>query len=195
MMHRRTFIKANTGIALAAALVGISGCTSTGPSASQDPAARRAELDAGVQGALNRLYESVPSARELGSRAQGILVFPRVLGAGFIVGGESGDGALLAKGGTSGYFRTTSASFGATAGAQSRSIIIMLMTQAAYDSFVASSTWTIGADASVAVAKIGANGTIDTFTARQPIIAFSQTNAGLMVDVSLNGARIRRLDL
>lgn len=191
-MQRRNFVLGMAGALAGASL--ISGCTTTG-SAPKDAQARRAEIDAGVDGALTRLYGSVNGSRELASRSQGILVFPRVLGAGFIVGGETGDGALRTKAGTSGYYRTTAASVGLTAGGQSRAVIMMFMTPESYERFVNSRGWTVGADASVALARVGANGAVDTLSVQQPIIAFVQTNAGLMFDVSLNGARITRLDL
>ena len=47
----------------------------------------------------------------------------------------------------------------------------------------------------MAVAKIGADGRLDTLTSQQPVIAFVQTNAGLMFDVSVNGSKISKLDI
>jgi lipid-binding SYLF domain-containing protein len=184
---------AGSGLVVAATFA--AGCTATGPRASTEPAAKRKEIDAGADGTLNRLYGSVPGSRELANRSQGILVFPRVLSAGLVVGGEYGEGVLRSKNANVGYYRTTSASFGAIAGGQSKAVIILFMTPDAYTRFVNSSGWTAGADASVALAKIGATGTIDTLTGQQPVIAFVQTNAGLMVDASINGAKISKLDI
>ncbi|RZT43114.1 BPSL1445 family SYLF domain-containing lipoprotein [Cupriavidus agavae] len=195
-MDRRQFVTRVAGSGLLVATAGFAaGCTTTGASTPTDVAARRREIDEGADGALNRLYSSVNGARELASRSQGMLVFPRVLAGGLVIGGEYGDGALRSKGATQGYYRTVSGTIGLTAGGQSRSVIILFMTPEAYNKFVQSKGWTIGADASVALAKIGANGTIDTVTAQQPVIAFVQTNAGLMFDVSLNGSKISKLDL
>jgi len=69
------------------------------------------------------------------------------------------------------------------------------MTQDALDKFRASQGWTVGVDGSVALATIGANGQIDTNTARAPIIAFVLTNAGLTADLSLSGTKIGKLDI
>ncbi len=55
--------------------------------------------------------------------------------------------------------------------------------------------WSAGANASVAVAKIGANGAVDTNTAKQSVVAFFLTNVGLMADLSLQGTKITKLDL
>ncbi|MNT18740.1 hypothetical protein D3C72_1539570 [compost metagenome] len=122
-------------------------------------------------------------------------MFPRVISAGLVVGGEYGEGALRSKGATVGYYSTTQASVGLTAGGQSKAVIIMFMTPEAYNKFVASKGWTAGADANVAVAKVGADGRLDTLTSQQPVIAFVQTNAGLMFDVSVNGSKISKLDI
>ncbi len=195
-MDRRQFVTRVAGSGLLVATAGFAaGCTTTGKSAPSDAAAKRQEIDAGADGALNRLYGSVDGSRDLGSRAQGILIFPRVLAGGLVIGGEYGDGVLRSKGAAQGYYRTIAASFGLTAGGQSRSIIIMFMTPEAYNKFIQAKGWTVGADASVALAKVGANGKVDTVTGQQPVIAFVQTNAGLMFDVSLDGSKISKLDL
>ena len=55
--------------------------------------------------------------------------------------------------------------------------------------------WAAGVDASVALVKMGANGTVDTTTATAPVEAFILTNAGLMADVSVQGTKVNPLDL
>ncbi|MBP0627453.1 MULTISPECIES: YSC84-related protein [unclassified Cupriavidus] len=194
-MNRRHFVTRVAGSGLLVATAMAAGCTTTGTSASKDPVAKKQEIDAGVDGALNRLYSANAGARDLAQRAQGVLVFPRVISAGLVVGGEYGEGALRSKGATVGYYSTTQASVGLTAGGQSKAVIIMFMTPEAYNKFVSSKGWTAGADANVAVAKVGADGRLDTLTSQQPVIAFVQTNAGLMFDVSVNGAKISKLDI
>ncbi|UIF86689.1 YSC84-related protein [Cupriavidus sp. UYPR2.512] len=194
-MNRRHFVTRVAGSGLLVATAMAAGCTTTGTGAPKDSVAKKQEIDAGVDGALNRLFSSTNGSRELAQRAQGVLVFPRVLAGGFIVGAEYGEGSLRSKGATVGYYSTTQASVGLTAGGQSKAVIIMFMTPEAYNKFVASKGWTAGADANVAVAKIGADGRLDTLTSQQPVIAFVQTNAGLMFDVSVNGSKISKLEL
>ena len=100
----------------------------------------------------------------------------------------------LRKGGkSSGYFRMTEASAGLLAGAQSQAVFLLFMTDDALKRFEASSGWTAGVDGSVAMMNVGANAQITTQTARQEIIGFVLTNAGLMGNLSLNGNRITRL--
>ena len=76
-----------------------------------------AEIDVDVQKALSDLYAHSETARDFGSVAEGILVFPDVYKAGFLVGAAFGDGALLKNGRTAGYYRTLEASYGLQIGA------------------------------------------------------------------------------
>lgn len=191
-MKRRAFLTGSVG---AAWLAAAAGCTTTGSSSGSGAAAERREIDADVDEALERLYRTVPGARELIAKSRGVLVFPDVVGAGFVIGAEYGRGALRAEGSTIGYFSTMGGSFGAQIGAQSRTIVYAFMTRTALDRFKRSSGWKVGADATVAVVKMGANGSVDTTTAINPIEAFIITNAGLMAGVSLEGSKVSRLDI
>lgn len=182
------------GMAAAIALAGLafSGCTTNTQDAAATPAQQRAEINAGADATLSKLYQSTPQARELVQRAKGVLVFPSVIGGGFIVAGEYGKGVLRVGGQPVAYYTTAGGSIGFQAGAQSRATVLLFMTEDALQKFRASSGWTVGADATVAVAKIGANGSIDTNTARQPIVGFVLNNAGLMAGVSIEGSKITR---
>ena len=191
-MNRRNFIIIGTSLT-AAALVA-TGCTTTS-GASGDPAAQRQSIDAAADSALSRLYAQQPGTRELVASARGVLIFPSFVSAGFIVGGGSGQGALRKGGQTTGYFRMTEASAGLLAGAQSQAVFILFMTEEALKRFEASSGWTAGVDGSIAMLNVGANAQVTTQTARQEIIGFVMTNAGLMGNLSLNGNRITRLSI
>ena len=69
------------------------------------------------------------------------------------------------------------------------------MTEPAYEQFLSGSGWTAGADAAVALAQSGANGSIDSKTASAPVIGFVLTNTGLMFNLSLNGTKVSKLDI
>ena len=192
-MHKRRFLALTAITALATLPLG--GCTTTTTSGKSDPAATRRDIDAGIDNTLERLYKEVRGARELVGKANGVLVFPNVLAAGFVVGGEYGKGALRVHGAHAGYYSVASLSVGFQAGAQSKAVVILFMTQDAYNKFRNSKGWTAGADASVAIVHVGANGEIDTTTANNPVSAFVLTNAGLMANLNLEGTKISRLDL
>ena len=184
--------------AIAAGVLGLSACTTT-PSTSAAtptvPSNTRASVDAQVDAALNRLHNTVPGSRELVARSKGVLVFPAVVGGSFVVGAEYGRGALRVDGKTLDYYSTTAASIGLQAGAQSKAVYYVFTTQDALDKFRASNGWTAGVDATVAVAQIGANGTVDTRTLQQPVVAFVLNNAGLEAGVSLQGSKITKIAL
>ncbi len=152
-------------------------------------AASKEEIDARVKGALEELYKQSPAARDLGAKANGILVFPRVLKGGFGVGGEYGEGALLIAGQTVEYYRVASASVGFQIGGQARSQVLMFMTEEALKSFRESKGWEAGVDGSVAIARFGAGEDISTHSAREPIIGFVFGNQGLMYNLSLEGSK------
>src|SRR5690606_8656626 len=143
--------------------------------------------------ALSKLYATVPGSREMVSRAKGVLVFPAVVGASRGIGADYGRGALRVDDRTVAYYSTTAGSVGFQAGAQSKAVIYLFNTQAALDTFRNSKGWTAGADATVALANIGANGSIDTRTAQQPVVGFVMTNVGLEAGVSLQGAKITQI--
>lgn len=172
----------------------IAGCSTTSGGTS-DPAAKRREIDAAVDNALAQLNAASPDARELEGRAQGVLVFPSVVTAGFVVGGSYGTGALRKHGATVGYYSVSAGSVGLLAGAQSKAIYLLFMTQDALQKFESSPGWTAGADASVALAQMGADARISTETAKAPIIGFVRTNAGFMANLSIDGTKFNKLDL
>ncbi|MBC8729919.1 YSC84-related protein [Paraburkholderia sp. UCT2] len=195
-MQRRHFMLKTTA-ALAFGGLALAGCTTTGntPENAHIDASKRQSIDASVDGTLSKLFTTVPGSRELVSKARGVLVFPSVLQAGLIVGGQYGEGALRVGGTTVGYYSTVSGSFGLQAGAQSKAIIFLFMTQDSLDKFRNANGWSAGVDASVALVKIGANGAVDTTTATAPVQVFVLTNAGLMGDVSLQGTKVTRLKI
>ena len=57
-----------------------------------------AEIDRDADAALQKLYKSSPAAVKLSETAKGILVYPDVIKAGLLVGGQYGEGALRVAG-------------------------------------------------------------------------------------------------
>jgi lipid-binding SYLF domain-containing protein len=193
-MQKRTFLVRTTA-ALAFAGLALSGCTTTTTAGKADNAAVRTEIEQGAYSTLERLYTEVKGSRELVSKANGVLVFPRVIAAGLVVGGEYGKGVLRTGGETANYYSVASVSVGLQAGAQSKAVVILFMNKDVLEKFRASKGWTAGVDGSVALLKVGANGEIDTSTAGNPVQALVLTNAGLMANLNLEGTKISKLDL
>lgn len=152
-----------------------------------------AEINQAVDAALERFYVDVKGGKEFVESSKGVLVFPEVIQAGLVVGGEYGEGALRVDGQTTEYYSTAAGSFGLQAGAQAKTIIILFMQQQALDEFRASSGWEVGVDGSVALVEVGAGGSIDTTTSQDPIVAFVFGRRGLMLNLSLEGSKFTKL--
>src|SRR5271157_2120437 len=97
-------------------LAGLAGGTIVQTDSAHAASAHQINLDA--DRALRALYAAQPKARDLGKRAKAILIFPKIIKAGLIIGGQGGDGVLRVGGKTAGYYNIAAASFGLQAGAQ-----------------------------------------------------------------------------
>jgi lipid-binding SYLF domain-containing protein len=188
-----THVRGLVAVAVALSSLAFAGCTTTAPKDQATASQQRSSLNSNVDSTLARLYKSSADTRSLVARAKGVLVFPTVLSAAFVVGAEHGNGVLRVNGQDEGYYSTSGGSIGFQAGAQSKAVVLLFMTQGALNKFRESNGWTVGADATVAVANIGANGKIDTNTAQKEVIGFVLNNVGLMAGVSLEGTRIQKV--
>ena len=184
-MHRRQLLLI-AGAALAA------GCSST-PTA-EEASAKRRGIDTEVDRALADLYKA-EGAQQLAGKAKGVLVFPKVTSAGFIVGGSYGQGALRKGRTTAGYYSVGGGSVGLLAGAESKSMYLLFMTDDALRKFEASDGWTVGADASVVVVDKAADASVSTQTAEKPVLAFVRNQSGLMANLSIDGSKFNKLKL
>ncbi len=156
-------------------------------------AATAGEIDASANATLEHLYKDVKGAKALVDDAKGVLVFPNVYKAGLVIGGEYGEGALRIDNRTVDYYSTATGSIGWQLGAQKKSIVILFMNDAALDKFRTSENWKAGADASITLVAIGADGSIDTAKTNKPIIAFVIGQKGLMYNLTLEGSKFNKL--
>jgi len=136
--------------------------------------------------AANADFASVGTA--LG-RARGVLIFPQVLRAGFVLGGSGGTGVLMVRdektGAWSGpaFYTMGSASLGFQAGASSAEMLMVINSQSALDSML-TSRLRLGGDASVALGPQGA-GTGASITA--DFIVYARAR-GVFAGISVDGA-------
>ena len=113
-------------------------------------AASASEIDRNATEALRTLYANTPGAKDLAMNAKGILVFPNIVKAGFIVGGQYGDGTLRKRGRTVGYYRSLAASYGLQAGVQSFGYVLLFMDNESLAYLENSRGWEIGVGPNVA---------------------------------------------
>ena len=156
-------------------------------------AASASQLAAEAKGALQILYADSDKALELGRRARAILVFPRIRKAGFMIGGQGGEGALLEGGHAVAFYSLYAASFGLQAGVQKFSYALFFITQSALDYLSKSQGWAIGSGPSVVVVDQGKARTMNTTTLTQDVYAMPFGQKGLMAGLGLEGSKITRI--
>ena len=156
-------------------------------------AASAHQINRDVDVALRNLYAAQPKARTLGEKAKAILVFPKIIKAGLMVGGLGGDGALRVGGRTVGYYNIAAATFGLQAGAQTYSFALFFMTASSLDYLQKSEGWAIGSGPSVAVVDKGAAASFTSTTLSQDVYAIPFGQRGLMAGIGLEGSKITRI--
>jgi lipid-binding SYLF domain-containing protein len=156
-------------------------------------AQKAAELDRKVDEAQAKLFATSPAAKNLSKSAKGILIFPTVKKAGFVVGGQYGEGALREGGKTVGYYKTTAASFGLQAGGQKFGYAMFFMTDGALEYLKNSKGWEVGVGPSVVVVDEGVARSLTTSTAKESIYVFFFGQKGLMAGLGIQGSKINQI--
>jgi lipid-binding SYLF domain-containing protein len=135
------------------------------------------------------------------------VVFPDVGKAGFIVGGEHGDGKVFEKGKLVGTASLTQVSVGAQAGAKEYSEVIFFETKADFDKFKAgdfqlsgnaeataitlNASASAGTDATTASAGTEADTTAKYGNYQDGVAVFTVTKGGLMAGISVGGQKLK----
>ena len=153
-----------------------------------------AELSRSAQNALQKLYAKVPGAKALGKEAYAVLVFPSVTKAGFGIGGQYGEGALIKGGKTVAYYSTGGASYGLQAGAQTYGYAMFFMNEAALKQLDKTDGFEVGVGPSVVVMDEGMVKTMTSTTMKDDIYAFIFSQQGLMAGLGVQGNKITRIN-
>jgi lipid-binding SYLF domain-containing protein len=157
-------------------------------------AADAAEISSESQAALQRLYATTPKAKMLGEKAKAVLVFPGILKAGFIIGAQGGNGALIENGKTVAYYNIAAASYGLQAGVQEFGYAMFLMTNSARKYIDKSGGWEVGIGPSIVVVDEGLAKSLTTTTAKDDVYAFIFSQKGLMAGLGIQGSKITRIN-
>jgi lipid-binding SYLF domain-containing protein len=156
-------------------------------------AGRAAELSSAARAALNRLYKTNPTTKALGSKATAILVFPKIVKAGFLVGAQGGDGAMIRGGKVVGYYRSLAGSYGFQAGMQWFGYALFFMNQSSLDQLTKTGGWEIGTGPSLVVVDEGFARSFTTNTLTSDVYAVTFAQQGLMGGVGIQGSKITRI--
>ena len=163
------------------------------PISQKASAATAAQLNADGQAALSRLYSQSDRARRYSRDARAILVFPKIVKAGFMVGAQGGEGVLFVHGRPTAYYKIGAASFGLQAGGQSFSYALFLMNDSAVRYLDRSDGWAIGSGPSVVVIDQGKAMSTTSTTLAKDVYAFPFGQKGLMAGLGLEGSKITRI--
>ncbi len=124
--------------------------------------------------------------------ARAVLIVPTLVKAGFIVGGSGGGGVLIAQDSETrvwrgpAFYSMGAGSIGLQIGIEAAEIVLLVMTEDGLNSLL-STSFKLGADASIAAGPVGA-GTGKRITA--DIVSFARSK-GVFLGVALDGAVIR----
>ncbi|MGV7243220.1 lipid-binding SYLF domain-containing protein [Caballeronia sp. M23-90] len=153
------------------------------------------ELDAQAREALQQLFANAPRAQELQYRAKGVLVFPSIVKAGFIVGAQGGKGVMFSPDGKiTGYYRVRGLSYGLQAGGQTYSEALFLMTDTAISSVSSGTGLSVGMGPSVVVVDAGVAKSMTSETLKADVYAMIFGQQGLMAGLGVQGQRIVKFD-
>jgi lipid-binding SYLF domain-containing protein len=156
-------------------------------------AASRADVERAVDAALKQLYARDVLAQDLSKTAKGILVFPRITKAGFVIGAAIGDGALRQGGKTVGYYDSFAASYGFQAGVQWFGYALFFMTDSALRYLDNSAGWEVGVGPSIVIADQGMATRHSSTTLTQDVYAFVFNQKGLMAGAGIEGSKITKV--
>jgi lipid-binding SYLF domain-containing protein len=156
-------------------------------------AAESKNVDNKVDAALRTLYASAPMAKDLSTKAKGILVFPRITKAGFLFGGSYGEGVLRKDNVDVGEYSSVAGSYGLQAGVQTFGYALFFMNDEALSYLDNSAGWEIGSGPSVVVVDQGMAKKYSSSTLTNDVYAFIFSQKGLMAGLGLEGSKITRI--
>ena len=142
--------------------------------------------------AFSGMKETIPS--ELLQVTQGIIIVPKLINAGFVVGAKRGKGIAMVKksdGSWSNpvFVTITGGSVGAQIGVQSVDLVLIFRTSKSLLE-IKNSSFTLGGDLSVAAGPVGRSSTASTdYKLEAEVYSYSRSK-GLFAGITLNGASL-----
>jgi lipid-binding SYLF domain-containing protein len=154
----------------------------------------RDRLVANARQSLRELGEKEPRSRRFARDARAVLVFPSILKAGFVFGGETGNGVLFEGDKPTGFFNLSGGSWGLQIGGQSFAYALFFMTEGSMAYLRKIEGWQVGTGPSITVINASAAAEADSTTLTHDVYAFPYNGKGLMADLTLQGTKISRID-
>lgn len=146
-----------------------------------------------VEEVMSSEDSSIP--QDLLEKAKAVAIFPDMVKAGFLVGGQYGTGVVMARRGDGtwgppAFFTMGGVSFGLQLGAQAADVVLVIMKQRGLDGLL-NNKIRFGADVGVAVGPVGRRGEASISGASGYADAYSYSRTkGLFAGLSLEGGGI-----
>lgn len=153
-----------------------------------------AEIDAKVSAALEELYAKEPATRDLAAKSVAIMVFPEIIKAGVLVGGQYGEGSLLVDGETQGYYSIASASYGLQFGGQRYGYAMFILTDAGLQHLKDTQGMELGVGPTIVGGDQGWSRSLGTNDIQGDIAPVFFGQEGIMVGGGVQGSKISRID-
>jgi SH3 domain-containing YSC84-like protein 1 len=127
--------------------------------------------------------------------AQAVAIVPRVIKAGFVVGGRRGEGVVMirAENGAWGnpvFVTLTGGSLGWQIGVQSTDVVLVFKSKPSLDGFLKGKRLTLGVDAAVSAGPLGREAQAGTDGQLQSEIYSYSRSRGLFIGAALDGSVI-----
>lgn len=167
-------------------------CFSFSTAKSQGKEQDKIDASAKVLKDFSQMKESIP--QDLLKVTQGIIVVPRLINAGFVVGGKRGKGIAMVKleDGTWSnpvFVTITGGSVGFQAGIQSVDLVLIFKNRETLQN-IGKGSFTLGGDISVAAGPVGRSSTASTdYKLEAEVYSYSRSK-GLFAGISLGGSAI-----
>lgn len=158
----------------------------------QDKEQKKIESATTVLTDFSKMKESIPS--ELLAVTNGIIIVPKMINAGLVVGAKRGKGiAMIRKADGSwsnpSFITITGGSVGAQIGVQSVDLVLIFRNSKSLTE-INKSSFTLGGDISVAAGPVGRSSTANTdYKLEAEVYSYSRSK-GLFAGISLNGASL-----
>jgi len=136
--------------------------------------------------------DGIPDA--IWKKAECVVVIPTLRKAGFIVGGEGGDGVLSCRRGATWtapiFMELTKGSFGLQAGVQATQLVLLVMNRRGLEKLLSNKV-TLGVDASVAAGPVGRTASAATDAQMTAEMLSYSRSKGLFAGIDLSGGSLR----
>ena len=156
-------------------------------------AASAEELNAEADATLALLKQSEPKTADLLGQAKGVLIFPKIVKGGLIIGAAAGEGVLRVEGKVNGYYLSKAVSYGFQAGVATFGYVMFLMDDESMNYVNDTAGWEVGVGPNITVADVEYASKLTTTSAQNGILVFFVNQGGLFAGGGIEGTKITRI--